>query len=78
LEHKYCIIHEDFHNITEKTDEYYSLSRHELEQKTLKIMKTARAAIIYLALGIHREESLNKKDSWDIYAPMFLPIVEKE
>lgn len=78
LEHKYCIIHEDFHNITEKNDEYYSLSRNELEQKTLKMMKTARAAIINLALGIHREESFNKKDSWDIYAPMFLPIVEKE
>jgi hypothetical protein len=34
----------------------HSVSRDDLERKTLRLLKLARSALIYLALGMHREE----------------------
>ena len=34
----------------------YSLNRRDLEAKGLRMLKLARAALIYLALGMHQEE----------------------
>lgn len=34
----------------------YSIRRTDLEEKTLRLLKLARAALIYLSLGMHREE----------------------
>ena len=45
----------------------YSISRNEFERKTLKLFTLARAAIIYLSLGINLEEKKKIKDN----APIF-------
>ncbi len=39
----------------------YSVQRNEFERKTLHLFKLARAAIIYLSLGMHREEKRRRK-----------------
>ena len=64
LEHKYLKVHElraPEPPPTPGTDPFYddlaySISRQSLEQSTLKLLKLARAALIYLSLGMHREE----------------------
>jgi hypothetical protein len=64
LEHKYLKVHElsaPEPPTTPGTDPFYddlaySISRQNLEQSTLKLLKLARAALIYLSLGMHREE----------------------
>jgi hypothetical protein len=39
----------------------YSVKREDFEAKALRLMKLARAAIIYLVLGMHREEGFRAK-----------------
>ena len=34
----------------------FSISRASLEERTLRLLKLVRGALIYLALGMHREE----------------------
>jgi tetratricopeptide (TPR) repeat protein len=65
LEHGYVKVHEwmvprlatsslyDSHWIDRLA---YSVTRSQLEDKTLRLLKLARAALIYLSLGMHREE----------------------
>jgi hypothetical protein len=64
LEHKYVKIHamlvprtgdspaDPFHDSLA-----HALSRTDLERKSLQILRLARSALIYLSLGMHREES---------------------
>ncbi len=78
LEHKFCIIHENFSSVIHSSDNYYSMSHDDLERKTLKIMKIVRAAIIYLALGIHQEELRMNQENSNIVVPMFLPTKEEK
>jgi hypothetical protein len=64
LEHKYLKVHELLAPEpppTPGTDPFYddlaySIGRQNLDQSTLKLLKLARAALIYLSLGMHREE----------------------
>ncbi len=48
--------------------------RKDFEEKTFKLIKLVRAALIYLSLSVHCEEKQrkNKKDPKTIIAPMFL------
>lgn len=64
LEHKYLKVHEELSS--RPADDpasklfidtlAFSVSRSDLEGKTLRVLKLARAALIYLSLGMHREE----------------------
>lgn len=74
LEHKYLKVHEMLltpepeHREAMKlfTDTLaHSISRHDFEVKTLRLIKLARAALIYLSLGMHREEQRRAKGKPD-------------
>jgi tetratricopeptide (TPR) repeat protein len=67
LEHKYVKVHE-FRPASGRTshDLYHDHLAHaigqaELRHKTLRTLKLARAALIYLSLGMHREEQRRSK-----------------
>lgn len=67
LEHKYVKV------LDVTTPEYntgplndtlaHMISRTDLEQRTLRLMQLVRSALIYLSLGVHREER-NRKESY--------------
>ncbi|WP_162901362.1 LA2681 family HEPN domain-containing protein [Breoghania sp. L-A4] len=77
LEHKYCQIHEQWGvtlvNFDDAEAEKIGLhvGRHDFEAKALRLIGLARAAIIYLCLAVHREESFKKDGSpKEISVPM--------
>ncbi len=89
LEHRYLKLHEDWYYTTSDSDESprkladtlaFSLYRREFEAKTLRLIKIARAALIYLSLTIHCEEQLRakKRGSDDILLEMPLYVLEDE
>ena len=45
------------------------------EEKTLRILRLARAALIYLSLAVRREEALRKEHSPDDPKKVVVPIV---
>lgn len=69
LEHRYLQVHESWaggagiaRRKRGKTEPpRYSVLREDLEDKTLRMLKLARAALIYLSLAVHREETLRGK-----------------
>jgi hypothetical protein len=61
LEHKYLKIHDMLVGRVELPDPLadslaFSMGRHDFEAKALRLLKMARAALIYLSLGVHGEE----------------------
>jgi tetratricopeptide (TPR) repeat protein len=66
LEHKYLKVHRESIGVARtkdgaigRTDDLaYSILDHDLAIKSLRILKLARAALIYLSLGMHREEQM--------------------
>lgn len=64
LEHKYLKVHEmlfpsaanDPSSKLFRDTLAFSVGRSDMEQKTLRVLKLGRAALIYLSLGMHREE----------------------
>jgi tetratricopeptide (TPR) repeat protein len=65
LEHKYLKIHDTLWRDTSSDNDFgfnlkdslaFSMYREEFELKTLKLIKLARAALIYLSLAVHTEE----------------------
>jgi hypothetical protein len=63
IEHKAFKVLSDFFRSPRYFDEKdiaYSISRGDLEHKTLKLIRLTRAALIYVSLAIHHEEQ--KKD----------------
>lgn len=82
LEHKYLKVHEFVFPIpTDKnssaawvTDDLaYSISRVEFQAKALRVLKLARATLMYLSLGMHREErrrAAQRKEEDVIAMPM--------
>ena len=72
LEHKYLKLHEDlWHNPSSDNDEAsfaladtlaFSMYRREFEAKTLRLIRIARAALIYLSLAVHCEEQRRAKE----------------
>jgi hypothetical protein len=69
LEHRYFKVHEMIiHRLpsSDLTDLFhdrlaYSVERKSFEDKTTRLLRLARAALIYLPLGMHREEKRRKK-----------------
>lgn len=84
LEHKYLTITEyDMPDIGALTDDssqehVYRISRDNFVIKTLKLLKLARAALIYLSLGIHIEERKKMSKVDELVMPMILDIWEDE
>ena len=83
LEHKYLTITEyDMSGIGDKVDKtrskVYSISRDDFALKTLRLMKLARAALIYLSLGVHIEERKRLSEVDEIIAPMPLDVWDDE
>jgi LA2681-like HEPN len=79
LEHRYLKVHErDPIFLSEAPDIYpdrlaFSVDRHELEAKSLRVLKLARAAMIHLCLSIHREEAIRSNKESGFAMPMVLP-----
>jgi hypothetical protein len=80
LEHKFVSVHDGFYRAvspnrmeTPKTG-IFDISVDDLVRKTLRQVKLARSAIIYLSLAIHVEEKRRSesRDPGKITAPMFL------
>jgi len=58
----------------------YSISRKQLEERTLHVMRLAREALIYLSLGMHAEEKRREaaSPSQGFVMPMELPDLEDD
>jgi hypothetical protein len=76
LEHKYLKLHSELWNGTDSstfTDGLaVSLHRDEFEDMSMHLLSMTRAAIIYLTLGVHREEKVraSQRDPNTITPPM--------
>ena len=69
VEHKYCKIHWFKPDISEGESRYdtlsYSINETDFSDKTLKLLKCVREAIIYLSLSIHVEEKKTDSENSD-------------
>jgi LA2681-like HEPN len=75
LEHKYVKVHEMLLPSTLASDHFhdtlaYAITRSDLERRTLRLLQLVRAALIYLSLGMHREEQKRAKDKEGLTATM--------
>jgi hypothetical protein len=78
LEHRYLTVHEILPTRAKSgkrpdlwTDRLaYSVQREDFERKTLHLFRLVRAAIIYLSLGMHREEKRRRKGDTSKIMPM--------
>jgi len=78
LEHRYLQVHEL--SLTDRgrldgsvgSEHRYSISRDELAIKSLRLLKTTRSALIYLALAVNYEERIRAKASKGVAMPMFI------
>lgn len=71
LEHKYLKLHEDMWGGPVTNPDWatramtdtlaFSVYRYDFEEKTLRLLKMVRAALIYLSLAIHQEEACRGK-----------------
>jgi len=88
LEHKYLKVHLEMWRGPDPVDQTCwrndtiasSLRREDLERMTLRLLKLARAALIYLSLGIHSEERLraSQRPPGSITPPMPLDTWEDD
>jgi tetratricopeptide (TPR) repeat protein len=86
LEHKYLKLHDDLWSGPNdglpdsglKDTLAFSVYRKDFEARTLKLLKMARAALIYLSLSVHADEQMRaqKKPSGSITVPMSLDAYE--
>lgn len=75
LEHKYFQVHESWALAGGLQDHLegspgYHISRKEFEAKTLRVLKLARSALIYLSLAVYREEQMRHADKEGLVASM--------
>lgn len=79
LEHKYLKIHSEFYDLASAANDKfkdklaYSISLPDFQIKTLRVLKMARAAIVYTSLAVHREEGRRLEERpGGLVAPMFM------
>lgn len=81
LEHRYLKVHDMFfENSRERYPDAapwndrlaYSVARRDFEARTLRLLKLARAALIYVSLGMHAEEERRDKGVQRLVMPMRL------
>lgn len=85
LEHKYVKVQEyfikrsnaNYHDPFEDTLAY-SVSRDQFEKMTINILRLARAALIYLSLGINEEELQKDRESSGMAFPLYLDEYDDE
>jgi LA2681-like HEPN len=75
LEHKYVKVHEMLLPSMSQSDLFHdtlahSITRSDLERRTLRLMQLVRSALIYLSLGMHREEQERSKGKDGLMAAM--------
>lgn len=75
LEHKYVKVHEMAPPTALAGDPFhdtlaYAIGRTDLERRTLRLLQLARAALIYLFLGMHRMERGRQTDEGGLAGPM--------
>jgi len=56
----------------------HSVSRSDLERRCLRILKLARAALIYLSLGMHKEEQRRRAGAGADAVLAHMPLIEME
>jgi len=84
LEHSYVRVHEGLLTDTPPGLEIfssrlaYSITRDDLKAKTLRLFKLVRAAMIYLMLGMHREEVRKAKEDKKPSLPMHIALWEDD
>ena len=87
LEHRYLKVHEIYSQPANPTTAdrmwidslAYSIQREDFEAKTLRILRQARAGLVYLSLAMHREERRRAKGKGDARTiPMVLDVWEDE
>jgi hypothetical protein len=84
LEHSCIRVHEDFAVTTPAEMEIfsnrlaYSITRGDLNAKTLRLFKLVRAAMIYVLLGMHREEARKAHDEQKLALPMHISVLEDD
>jgi hypothetical protein len=70
LEHRYLQVHELWASSRAgDTEHRYSISRSDLAEKTLRLLKLSRAALIYLALAVSEEERVNHRSTPGGFVP---------
>jgi hypothetical protein len=80
LEHSCLRVHEDFAGIMPPELEIfsnrlaYSIVRGDLNAKTMRLFKLVRAAMIYVLLGMHREEARRVHDEEKPALPMHITL----
>ena len=76
LEHKYLTITEfellSYDGVDQAGSQIYRIQLDDFYSKTIKIIKLAREALIYLSLGVHQEECKNKSSYDGLILPMLL------
>jgi hypothetical protein len=83
LEHKYVKVHEMLLPPMSIGDPFHdtlahAITRSDLEQRTLHLMQLSRSALIYLSLGMHREERERAKGKKRLTATMSLdPVLDE-
>lgn len=78
LEHKYLKVHDDICGYGKEIPHFsdklaYHLTLAELTDKTLRLMKRAREALVYLSLAVHREEQIRAEKRTGMAMPITLP-----
>jgi len=85
LEHKYLKIHDEIWSYTKefRSDDpfhdsiAYHLTQDELVEKTLRVVKLARASLMYLSLAVNREEKIKNEGRDSLIMPMHLHTYER-
>jgi len=83
LEHKYVKVHEVLLPKTGAHDLFldtlaHSINRSDLERRTLRLLQLVRSALIYLVLGVHKEERDRAKGKKEQMAEMSLHTLEDD
>jgi hypothetical protein len=83
LEHSYLKVHEMLPQGPRENDLWhdrlaYSVQRQDFERKALRVLRLARAGLIYLSLSMHYEERQHSKIESDLTASMSLDLMKDE
>lgn len=83
LEHSYLKVHEILIRPADPSDLFFdrlafSVQREDFFRRTLRVLRLARAALIYLSLGMHHEELQRPRSKNGLVAPMVLGLWEDE
>ena len=84
LEHRYLKVHEYFSFFSGQNYQYdqffdelaLSILRTDFEQKALRLLKTIRAAIIYLVMAVFINEQYKKEQQSGIIGPIIVPLLD--